>query len=152
MGFRAQFIDDPYPVWNAIRSRLADDTGNLVTVGDFLGVFENERMAGAFLIKRWNEHTYEIHGGVHPEYWGRGSQVVELAGRALFAGTPCLKIVAIIPAFNKLMRKCVTDLGMKQEGIVTKSFLKWMKMHDQFVYGITKGESRCLPQRSEQHS
>ncbi len=141
---RGAFIDDPYPVWNAIKGRLADDNGSLVTVGDFLGIFDGERMAGAFLIKRWNGYCYELHGGVHPDYWGKGPEIVELAGRVLFAATPCLKIVAIIPEFNRLMRRCVERLGMKQEGIVTKSFLKWMKLHDQYIYGVTKGEARCL--------
>lgn len=147
MKFKAQFIQDPYPVWQKIRSRLTDDTGNLATVGDFIGVFDGETMAGAFLVKPWNEYCYEFHGGVLPSYWGHGKEIVDLAGRAFFAGTQCLKIVAIIPEFNRLMRKCVESLGMKQEGIVTKSYLKWMRMHDQVIYGITKGESKCLQQQ-----
>ena len=101
-------------------------------------------MAGAFHVKPWSDHCYEIHGGVHPDYWGRGVEVVGFAGKVLFAGTPCLKIVAIIPEFNRLMRRCVQKLGMKQEGVITKSFLKWMKMHDQYVYGMTKTEARKL--------
>jgi RimJ/RimL family protein N-acetyltransferase len=143
----AQFTDNPYPVWDRIRSRLSDDYGNLATSGDFIAVYDEGRMAGAFLIKRWNEHCYEVHGGVHPDYWGRGPEVCELMGRALFAGTPCLKLVAIIPEFNRLMRRCVEKVGMKQEGIVTKSFLKWMKLHDQIVYGVTKGEAKCRQQQ-----
>lgn len=121
---------------------MEDDNGGLLDTGQFIGVFDGEKMAGAFLIKPWNTHCYEIHGGVHPDYWGRGQEVCEVMGRALFAGTPCLKIVAIIPVFNRLMIRCVEKIGMKREGTIRKAFLKHMKLHDLCVYGITKQESK----------
>ena len=144
---RVETIKDPSPVWNKIKSYLVDDTGELESSGQFLGVFDGEKMAGAFLIKPMNCFCYEIHGGVDPEYWGRGSEVCDLAGRAVFFSTPCLKLVAIIPEFNRLMRMCVKNLGMKQEGVITKSYLKRYRLHDQYVYGITKGEMKCLQQQ-----
>ena len=133
-------ITDPYPVWGEIRTYLVDDNNELAITGDFLGVFNNGDMAGAFLVKKLNEHCYDIHGGVHPDFWGQGAKICDALGRTIFANSPCLKIVAIIPEFNRLMRKCVTSIGMKQEGIITKSFLKWSRLHDQYVYGICKSE------------
>ena len=114
-------------MWGEIRNYLVDDNNEVETFGQYLGViedfsFEQEtRMMGAFLIKKLNEHCYEIHGGVHPDFWGRGPEICDIMGRALFASTPCLKIIAIIPEFNRLMRKCVQKVGMKQEGVITKS-------------------------------
>ena len=141
-GLHAQITDNPFPVWDAIKSRLVDDHGGLPLIGDFIAVYDGDEMAGAFQIKRWSEHCYEIHGGVHPDYWGRGPEVCELMGRALFAGTPCLKLVAIIPEFNRLMIRCVEKLGMKREGTIRKAFLKHLKLHDLCVYGITKQEAK----------
>lgn len=97
-------------------------------------------MAGAFLIRKLNEHCFDIHGGIHPDFFGRGVEICDLMGRALFSNTPCLKIIAVIPEFNKLMRRCVQLTGMKQEGIIKKSFLKWMRLHDQYLYGICKSD------------
>lgn len=138
-------IEDPYPVWSLIKNRLSDDSGELDKSGPFIGVFENSEMLGAFSIKIWNDHCYQIHGGVRPDQFGRGAKICDVMGRTLLFNTPCLKIVAIIPGFNRLMRACVQKIGLKQEGVVTKSFLKWSRLHDQYVYGITKGEARLWP-------
>jgi len=139
---RAESIASPYPLWETIKTWLVDDNANMAVDGDFVGVFDGDVLAGAFLIKTWNEHCYEIHGGVDKAYWGKGPEICKVMGRAIFYKTPCLKIVAVIPEFNHLMRKCVQKAGLIQEGIITKSFLKWMKLHDQYVYGITKRQAR----------
>jgi RimJ/RimL family protein N-acetyltransferase len=134
------WITDPSPVWDKIEQFMMDDNNELEKHGQFIGVFENSKMAGAFLVKKLNEHCYEIHGGVHPDFWGQGPEICDILGKTLFSRTPCLKIIAIIPEYNQLMRKCVEKIGMKQEGIITRSFLKWMKLHDQYLYGICKNE------------
>jgi RimJ/RimL family protein N-acetyltransferase len=136
----AQFITNPWPVWIPIRDKLCDDNGELSTDGPMIGAFDGERLAGAFLIKRWTEFTYELHGGVHPDYWGKGVEIFDLIGRALFAGTPCLKILAIIPEFNLLTRRCVLKCGMKEEGRIRKAFVKHFRLHDLIVFGICKSE------------
>ena len=138
--FHVQSIGSPLPVWNEIKSWMTDDAGGLETEGNFLGVFDGETMAGAFLIKPWSEFCYEIHGGVHPDYWGQGKQICLTLGWGLFQSTPCLKIVAIIPEFNRLMRKCVKAAGLKKEGVISKAYVKNMKAHDLYIYGISRGD------------
>lgn len=150
MELKADWIENPIEVWDEIRSRLLDQSGELNTNGPFIGVFDRDELVGAFLVRWWNEYCCEMHGGIKKEYFGNGPEICDLAGMAIFYSTPCLKIVAIIPEFNRLMRKCVQKIGMKQEGIITKSFLKWMRLHDQIIYGITKREMKersipCLP-------
>jgi len=139
---KSKWIDDPSPVWENIKTFLSDDSGDLDEEGPFLGVFDGEKMVGAFLVRWWNEYCCELHGGVCRDHWGRGPEICDLAGKSIFYSTPCLKLVAIIPAFNRLMCKCVQKLGMKQEGRITKSYLKWSRLHDQIVWGITKTEMR----------
>lgn len=138
---RADWINDPYPVWNQIRNRLQDDNKELPVVGDFLGIFDGDTLAGAFQVKLWNAHCYEIHGGVSPEYFGQGVRICRVLGKALFTYTPCLKIVVVIPEFNHLMRSCVQQTGMQQEGVIKKAFLKWYRLHDLYVYGICKSQA-----------
>jgi RimJ/RimL family protein N-acetyltransferase len=143
------WIQDPYPVWDKIRNRLQDDNKKLPTEGQFIGVFDGE-MVGAFQLKVWNVHCYEIHGGIVPERFGQGPQICDALGRALFSNTPCLKIVACIPEFNRLMRSCAQKVGMVQEGIVKQAFLKWYRLHDLYIYGIRKKDvkgDRLCPQQ-----
>ena len=135
-------IDNPYSVWGATKKKPPEGNGETNTQGYFVGVFDEEKIAGAFLVKAWNENCYEIHGSVHPDYWGRGVEICEFMGRELFLKTPCLKIVAVIPEFNRLMRRCVQKIGMEQEGIIKKSYLKNMKLYDMYVYGMTKMQYR----------
>lgn len=146
---RAYWTLDPSPVWSRIKSYLADDTGALDYQGRCIGVFDGQCMAGAFLVRPWSEFCFEMHGGVDPVYWGRGDVICDLAGRGVFYSTPCLKIVAIVPEFNRMMRACLLRVGLKQEGVVSKSYLKHGKMHDQYIYGITKQEMRKIPVRKE---
>lgn len=136
-------ISKPYHLWNLIRGSLCDDSNELVSDsggGWFAGVFDGQTMAGAFLVKPWSSFCYEIHGGIHPDYFGNGPEICDLMGRSLFAGTPCLKIVAIIPAFNRLMAKCLEQIGLEKEGEIKKAFLKHMKLHDLHIYGINKSK------------
>lgn len=143
-------IIDPSPVWSKIQNQLSGDEYKIPKNVSFMGVFNSDIMAGAFSIKPCNDYCYEIHGGVHPDYWGNGVEILRALGIGLFWGTPCLKIIAIIPEYNRLMRSCVQKAGLKQEGILTKSFMKWSRMHNQYIYGITKGEARCQRQQLEQ--
>jgi RimJ/RimL family protein N-acetyltransferase len=144
---QAFWVEDPSAVWKEIESYLVDDGKKLVTQGQFLGVSDYGKPAGAFLIKPMNDYCYEIHGGVAKAYWGKGVEICTTMGLFLFNHTPCLKIVAIVPKFNRLMCKCLENTGLKQEGVLTKSFMKRFKMHDQIIYGITKQEARICRQQ-----
>jgi hypothetical protein len=136
-------IKDPSPVWNHIKKYLEDDSRELEHRGKFIGIFDHGFMAGAFLVRPWSKFCYEVHGGVHPEYFGRGVEVCNEVGKLFFC-SPCIKIVAPIPEFNVKMIQCVEKIGMKKEGIVKQAFMKNYKAHDIHIYGITKGEYRCL--------
>lgn len=138
----AFWIHDPSEVWDKIKSFLVDDGGEYIKDGQYIGVFDGGRMVGAFLIKPMTDYCYEVHGGVDPEYFGKGWLVCREMGLFIFNHTPCLKIVAIVPVFNRLMCRCLEKIGLKKEGVLTKSFMKRFKMHDQIIYGMTKQEAR----------
>jgi RimJ/RimL family protein N-acetyltransferase len=136
------WIQDPSEVWDKIKAILVDDNGEYEKNGKFVGVFDEDKMAGAFLVKPMNDYCYEVHGGISPEYFGQGYAICRSMGVYVFNHTSCLKIVAIVPVFNRLMIRCLGKIGLKKEGLLTKSFMKGFKMHDQVIMGITKQEAR----------
>ena len=134
------WIKDPTPIWDGIEQYMTDDSNSIETNGQFIGVEHGGAIIGAFLVRPWSSFCWEMHGGVPKEFWGHGEEICREAGMFLFRMTPAVKILAIIPEFNRMMRRCVKALGMKKEGVVTKSFMRGMKLHDQHIYGITRGE------------
>jgi RimJ/RimL family protein N-acetyltransferase len=134
-------INTPYPLWDLIRGKMTDYTGDLATEGNFIGAFDDDgSMIGAFSIRLWNTVCYEIHGGIHPENFGRGVEICGAVGDAIFKRTPCIKLIAPIPEYNSLMIRCVKMCGMKQEGSITRAFMKDMKLYNILLFGITKAE------------
>lgn len=152
----AENIFDPLPVWNTIKSSLVDQDEELETQGQFIGVFDvvsceteltDDRMVGAFLVKPWSSYCVEIHGGIHRNSYGRGPEICKQLGLSIFKGTPILKIVCIVPEFNRLMIKCLKKIGMHKEGVIKDAFLKNMRLHDLNIYGINRMEvPECHPQ------
>ena len=138
-------IDDPMPVWDGIRQWMIDDTKELYPVGTFVGAFDNDRLVAAFSIIPWTAQCFQIHGGVSRDYWGEGSKICYDFGLFLFNTTECMKIVAIIPEFNRLMRRCLLSVGMKEEGRISKAFIKHYKIHDLLIFGIQRREVTAWP-------
>ena len=130
------------PLWEEIRDKLTDDSNTLPTTGTFAGIYDGDRLAGGFILKQWGDVCVEIHGGVHPDFWGQGVEILLTLGRAIFADTPALKIVVFIPEFNRLMIACMKKIGMKHEGVITGAFLKRMRLYNLHVYGISRSEAK----------
>lgn len=128
----------PYPAWEGIESFLGDDSFT-VPEGPFVSVFDDDKMAASFTVTPWSEYCYQIHGGVAKKFWGRGAEICVALGMFLFRGTPCVKIVAVVPEYNRLMRKCLLKSGLLEEGRIKKSFFKNMRLHDQIIYGVERG-------------
>lgn len=105
----------------------------------FLIVEENDYPVALFLFHPWNSITYEMHSAVLPEYRGAGSkEAAYLAGMWMFNNTSCLKIVTLVPKPNYAARALAKICGMKQEGYISKSFLKNGTLFDQYIFGICK--------------
>jgi len=144
-----EWTDTPYPAWEGIESLMASDDEFTVPEGPFVSVFINGEMAGSFSVIPWSSVCLQIHGGINKRFWGKGVEICTALGMFLFTSSPIVKIVAIVPEFNRLMRRCLVKTGLTQEGIVAKSFMKNMKLHDQYVYGVYRGEViRCQQQQS----
>jgi len=102
--------------------------------------------AGFVAVQPLNYICYQLHIALLPTLWGKGKSIGYQAGLWIFKNTPCQKLVAIIPECNKGAIRIVERCGMNREGVLTKSFSRGFKLHDQIIYGITKGEALCQQQ------
>ncbi len=125
-----------------VKPAICDDFSEEFEVGDdWEYVLFGEE--GFIAVQPLNYICYQLHIALLPSLWGKGADLGYKTGWWLFHNTPCQKIVAIFPEFNKGAEKVVKACGMKQEGVLTASFSKGYRLHDQLIYGITKGEALC---------
>lgn len=107
---------------------------------------EGDELLGIFTVAPQNCVCYEIHAALLPCAWGARTRTA-LRGAIEFlwsttsnmnmgAGIP--RIVATIPAYNKLAIKLARDVGMRAFGRNPASFLRGGKLHDQVLLGISR--------------
>ncbi|MEW5709849.1 MAG: GNAT family N-acetyltransferase [Pseudomonadota bacterium] len=105
----------------------------------FLVPMAAERPAGLYVIYPHNSIMYEVHACILPEY--RGAAARE-AARAMvqwvFAHTPCRKLIALVPAFNRLAHQYARRVGFMDVGVITRSYLKAGVLYDQHLLAIEK--------------
>ena len=100
----------------------------------------DDTCSGVIRVDPLNSVSCTVHIATLPTMWGTGHSFVRDAIKWGLKNTTYQKVVAIIPEYNSFAIKLVSDLSFKKEGVLTKSFLKNWKMHDQFIYGLNKGE------------
>jgi len=103
----------------------------------------DEDHTGVIRLDPMNSVTCSVHIATRPEMWGRGHQFAKDVMKWGFKNTLYQKVVGIIPGYNDRVIKLVKDLGFKQEGMITKSFLKRWKLHDQLIFCLNKGDVPC---------
>ena len=100
----------------------------------------NEENTGVIRVDPMNSITCSVHIATLPELWGNGHAFVQEAFEWGFANTLYQKVVGIIPAYNEKIIQLVKDFNFKQEGILTKSFLKNWVLCDQLIFSLNKGD------------
>ena len=103
----------------------------------------NEEHTGVIRVDPMNSITCSLHMATLPELWGHGYEFATEALEWGFKNTLYQKIVAIIPAYNERIIKLVQKMNFKQEGILTKSFLKNWVLVDQLIFSLNKGDFLC---------
>lgn len=93
---------------------------------------------GIIGVQPMNYICYQFHIALLPELWGRGAEICAEVGRWIFNNTPCQKLVAIVPAYNRLAVK-IAQRYMVKEGILRSSISRGYVLHDQLIFGINKG-------------
>ena len=100
----------------------------------------NEENSGVIRVDKMNSITCSVHIATLPSLWGNGHAFVQEALEWGFANTLYQKVVGIIPAYNEKVIRLVKDFNFKQEGVLTKSFLKNWVLADQLIFGLSKGD------------
>lgn len=94
---------------------------------------------GVFMVHPVNNFMFEVHTALLPEAYGDKAKI---AAKKLiewvFENTQCLKLITHVPEYNRLAYKFALNAGMKEEGLITKSFMRNGKLIDQYVLGIGK--------------
>lgn len=102
----------------------------------------NEDRSGIIKLEMVNGVMGQVHIAALRKLLGRTGAFVKDALAWGFNNTTLMKVITFVPAYNRLALKLAQRSGFKEEGIMTKSFLKNWVLHDQYIYGITKEEFR----------
>lgn len=105
----------------------------------YVAAAESEEVQGIFTFIPQNAVCFEVHAAILPAAWGpRSREALRGAIAWMFENSPARRIVASIPAYNRLAIKLGRDAGMKAFGRNRDSFLKNAVLHDQLLLGISK--------------
>ena len=85
-----------------------------------------------------NSICCQAHLAALPSMWGRSVDFVESTINWFFENTRYQKIVGMVPAYNRLSMRLCRKVGMKQEGILTRAFLKNWELHSLVLFGINR--------------
>lgn len=93
---------------------------------------------GLFTLLPQNGVCFEIHCAMMPSAWGKQStEALKKAIAFMWALTPARRIVASIPASNRLAIALAKRAGMTQYGINERSILKGAALIDQVLLGVS---------------
>ncbi len=118
-----------------------DNTKNYdVVIHPQIHYLVNEANTGVVRVDPMNSVTCSLHIATLPELWGNGKSFGLDVRDWVFSKTLYQKAVAIIPAYNDRVIRLVNRLNFKQEGVLTKSFLKNWVLTDQLIFSLNKGD------------
>jgi RimJ/RimL family protein N-acetyltransferase len=108
-------------------------------IPEFLG-----KPAGLFFLMPQNSVTYDLHTIIQRDFRGQPAiAACQAMGVFMFGQTPCRKIVTSSPVSNVRAKYLARKCGMRLEGVNRMSYLRDGALHDQYVFGICKGEAPC---------
>ena len=98
----------------------------------------DDAKTGAVRAEPMNGICCQCHIATTPAMWGNAAEFASMVIEWIFKHTRYMKIVGMVPEYNTRTIQLVEKIGMKKEGVITKSFLKDFKLNDWHIYGIEK--------------
>lgn len=112
--------------------------------GDHVLIKKGSEPMGSFSFIPRNSIMAEIHSAILPQFRGQNSaDAARIAFNIAFRELEYEKIITWCPVDNPAALHLARKVGMKDEGIVTKSFYRNGVLVDQVLLGITKEEFTC---------
>jgi RimJ/RimL family protein N-acetyltransferase len=103
-------------------------------------------LLGVFTLIPQNAVCFEIHAAMLPESWGQTAlEALQRVFLFMTAESGCRRIVASIPACNRLAIRYGERAGMTQFGVNPDSFLRGGTLYSQVLLGISTKEIECPP-------
>ena len=97
-----------------------------------------ESKMGIIRIDPMNGICGSVHISTRPELWGKTVEFAEAARAWTFKHTRYVKLVAMVPSYNRLALRLIKKLGFECEGTIKKSLLKNWELHDVILFGLNK--------------
>lgn len=106
----------------------------------YLGCYDDEsRYVGLFMLVTVNVATVELHTFMLPKAWGpKAKACAAAAADWIWENTKFIRIITVIPDFNRLAIKFAETGGMSRYGLNPQSWLKNGKVFDTVLMGISK--------------
>lgn len=100
---------------------------------------ENDEVYGLFALIPDNTICWKAHPCLLPKAFGEKSrQITGEFIQWLWQNTPCVRLIAEVPEFNRIVQKYARDCGMVEFGVNRASVMKGGELHDQILFGISK--------------
>lgn len=107
----------------------------------WLLVTEQGSPLGVCQLTPWNSMTLEIHPTITRHHRRlRRHEAVAAMFDWIFNNTRYTKLVAIIPACYKHVKRFALEMGLRVEGNISESTLRGGKLHSQWVLGMTRSQ------------
>lgn len=142
MNTRIISVQEYIDFLSSLDTRAFQEDGGEIDVrngGVYIGYFLEDKLCGVISADAMTGTTVQVHISMSKEAYGRAKEFMKEALTILFSFHGVLKVVAMIPTFNKLAIRLARHYGTK-EGQITKCFLKNWKLHDMVIYGLTRTE------------
>ncbi len=118
---------------------ITDDLSPKPCVPDPTHLFVvNEERTGLCQVTPFTGTTCVVHIAALPKLWGRFAPFVKEVIEWGWENTRYTKIIGFTPACNRAALALARRAGFKEEGRITKSFLKNWELYDMIVFGLSK--------------
>jgi hypothetical protein len=102
---------------------------------------DHETILGLWTLVRKNAIEYEVHMNLLPGHgYRRGRVAAREAIAWVWQNTPARRLIAAIPAYNRMAYRFALDAGFQMVGVDPKSVLKRGILYDQAVLGLSPQE------------
>lgn len=107
-----------------------------------LGAYAGGNLVAIFVIRGHSRILWEVHTCILPEYRGATADAAAKALIAYVFEHGCLKLITLVPSFNRAAMLFALHAGLRMEGTLKASFQKGGRLYDQALLSVNK-EQPC---------